>query len=241
MCASSGAPGRRPRASSNLGHAPSAARAATAPRVPAARLPPGARTREIARMPRPIATNRRVDRDELLAFVRPRHHVILATTRADGSAQVSPVTAGVDTGGRLVVSTYPQRAKVGEPPTSSRRVGVRLVGRVERPVGPGRRHRRGARSSGRAGAADRVLPKHLGRAPGLGRVPRARCSSKGSVSFGSPSIDGVRSRPGDSRPSSRDRIEGGPSGERVSGRGVVPDGSSRCRRLASRSPCAARP
>ena len=63
-------------------------------------------------MPRPIATNRRVDRDELLAFVRPRHHVILATTRADGSAQVSPVTAGVDTGGRLVVSTYPQRAKV---------------------------------------------------------------------------------------------------------------------------------
>ena len=30
-------------------------------------------------MPRPIATNRRVDRDELLAFVRPRHHVILAT------------------------------------------------------------------------------------------------------------------------------------------------------------------
>ena len=51
-------------------------------------------------MPRPIATNRRVDRDELLAFVRPRHHVILETTRGDGSAQVSPVTAGVDTGGR---------------------------------------------------------------------------------------------------------------------------------------------
>jgi PPOX class probable F420-dependent enzyme len=59
-----------------------------------------------------IATNRVVDRRELLEFLRPRHHVILSTVRADGGAQFSPVSAGIDTEGRLVVSTYPERAKV---------------------------------------------------------------------------------------------------------------------------------
>jgi PPOX class probable F420-dependent enzyme len=33
------------------------------------------------------------------------------TTRADGRPQASPVTYGVDTAGRIVVSTYPERAK----------------------------------------------------------------------------------------------------------------------------------
>jgi PPOX class probable F420-dependent enzyme len=33
------------------------------------------------------------------------------TTRADGRPQLSPVTCGVDPDGRIVVSTYPQRAK----------------------------------------------------------------------------------------------------------------------------------
>ncbi|MFG2102564.1 PPOX class F420-dependent oxidoreductase [Micromonospora echinaurantiaca] len=59
-----------------------------------------------------IATNTRVDRDALLDFIRPRHKVILMTTRADGRPQSSPVAAGVDPAGRLVVSTYPERAKV---------------------------------------------------------------------------------------------------------------------------------
>ncbi len=63
-------------------------------------------------MARPIATNLDVERRELLDFVRPRHHVILSTTRGDGSVQFSPVTCGVDDAGRLVVATYPQRAKV---------------------------------------------------------------------------------------------------------------------------------
>jgi len=63
-------------------------------------------------MARSIATVRRVDRDELLAFVRPRHHGILATRRRDGRSQMSPVTMGVDGAGRVVVSTYPERAKV---------------------------------------------------------------------------------------------------------------------------------
>ncbi len=59
-----------------------------------------------------IATTTRVDRAGLLDFVRPRHRVILVTRRADGSPQLSPVSAGVDAEGRIVVSTYPERAKV---------------------------------------------------------------------------------------------------------------------------------
>ena len=58
-----------------------------------------------------IATNTRVSRDELLDFVRTRHHLVLVTTRQDGRLQLSPVTGGVDTDGRIVVSTYPDRAK----------------------------------------------------------------------------------------------------------------------------------
>ncbi|MYX14894.1 TIGR03618 family F420-dependent PPOX class oxidoreductase [Streptomyces sp. SID8374] len=58
-----------------------------------------------------IATNTTVDLDELLAFVRPRHRAILLTARADGRPQGSPLTCGVDDAGRIVMSTYPERAK----------------------------------------------------------------------------------------------------------------------------------
>ena len=58
-----------------------------------------------------IATNTSVSLDELLDFVRPRHRAILLTRRADGSPQASPLTCGVDDSGRIVVSTYPERAK----------------------------------------------------------------------------------------------------------------------------------
>ena len=63
-------------------------------------------------MARSITRNTPVDRDVLLDFLRPRHRVLLITTRADGRPQSSPVSAGVDGQGRLVVSTYPERAKV---------------------------------------------------------------------------------------------------------------------------------
>ena len=63
-------------------------------------------------MPRSIATNTTVDLEGLLDFVRPRHRVLLGTRRRDGSVQLSPVTAGLDAEGRIVVSTYPERAKV---------------------------------------------------------------------------------------------------------------------------------
>jgi PPOX class probable F420-dependent enzyme len=62
-------------------------------------------------MPRTIATNTKVDRAGLLEFLRPRHRVVLTTTRRDGSPQSSPVSAGIDTEGRVVVSTYPERVK----------------------------------------------------------------------------------------------------------------------------------
>jgi PPOX class probable F420-dependent enzyme len=57
------------------------------------------------------ATNDRVSRDELLEFVRPRHHGVLVTTRRDGSPQLSPVSCGIDPEGRVLISTYPERAK----------------------------------------------------------------------------------------------------------------------------------
>ncbi len=58
------------------------------------------------------ATAARVDRDALLEFLRPRHQAVLLTRRREGGAQLSPVTCGVDGEGRIVISTYPQRAKV---------------------------------------------------------------------------------------------------------------------------------
>ena len=62
-------------------------------------------------MPRTIATTTTVDLEGLLEFVRPRHRALLITRRADGSPQASPLTCGVDDSGRLVMSTYPERAK----------------------------------------------------------------------------------------------------------------------------------
>ncbi|XTZ18495.1 PPOX class F420-dependent oxidoreductase [Micromonospora echinospora] len=63
-------------------------------------------------MARSIATNTRIDRPELVEFLTPRHRAVLITTRADGRPQSSPVSCGVDGAGRLVISTYPERAKV---------------------------------------------------------------------------------------------------------------------------------
>ncbi|QKE84883.1 PPOX class F420-dependent oxidoreductase [Arthrobacter sp. NEB 688] len=64
-------------------------------------------------MPRTIATNTSVELADLLEFVRPRHHMVLMTTRgSDGRPQASPVTGGVDDAGRIVVTSYPERAKV---------------------------------------------------------------------------------------------------------------------------------
>jgi PPOX class probable F420-dependent enzyme len=58
------------------------------------------------------ATADRVDRAALQDFLRPRHRAVLVTRRGGGGVQLSPVTCGLDGEGRVVVSTYPQRAKV---------------------------------------------------------------------------------------------------------------------------------
>ena len=59
-----------------------------------------------------VATNDRVGREELDAFLRTRHKAVVVTRRSDGGDQTSPVTLGIDAEGRLLVSTYPERAKV---------------------------------------------------------------------------------------------------------------------------------
>lgn len=58
-----------------------------------------------------IATADHVDLEALHDFVRPRHHGTLVTRKRDGGLQMSPVTCGLDDAGRIVVSTYPSRAK----------------------------------------------------------------------------------------------------------------------------------
>ena len=62
-------------------------------------------------MARKLATADTVDLTTLLDFVRPRHHMLLTTFRSDGSLQSSPVTGGVDEQGRIVIASYPKRAK----------------------------------------------------------------------------------------------------------------------------------
>ena len=58
-----------------------------------------------------LATADAVDAATLIEFLRPRHRAIVVTRRKDGSPQMSPVTYGVDAEGRIVIATYPQRAK----------------------------------------------------------------------------------------------------------------------------------
>ena len=78
----------------------------------------------VVSMARSIATNTTVSRDELLEFIRPRHHAIVITTRADGGPQASPVTCGVDEQDRIVIATYPERAKTRNARRDPTRVSV---------------------------------------------------------------------------------------------------------------------
>ena len=69
-----------------------------------------------------IARSDRTDRAGLLAFVRPRHRGVLTTFRRDGRPQLSPVAMGVDAQGRIVIASYPERAKarnLGRDPRAS--------------------------------------------------------------------------------------------------------------------------
>lgn len=63
-----------------------------------------------------VATNRTAERSELNDFIRPRHHGVLLTSRRDGWPQSSLVSMGLhepaDAPSNIVVSSYPERAKV---------------------------------------------------------------------------------------------------------------------------------
>ena len=59
-----------------------------------------------------IAGDRPVDAAALAEFVAGKHRWVLSTTRADGRPQMSLVSGGMTADGRLMVSSYPMRAKV---------------------------------------------------------------------------------------------------------------------------------
>ena len=46
-----------------------------------------------------------MDPEHAREFLRVHHHAVLATMRADGRPQLSPITAGVDDEGRVLIST----------------------------------------------------------------------------------------------------------------------------------------
>jgi PPOX class probable F420-dependent enzyme len=157
-----------------------------------------------------IATNDRVDREQLLDFVRTRHHLVLVTTRADGRPQVSPVSGGVDAGGRIVISTYPDRAKANNlrrNPEASVLVlsdewddaWVQLDGTAEVLDMPS------------PDAEDGLVEyfRCISGSTRTGRSTGRRCAGRASPWSGSPSSDGARSRPAASRrtghPPERDR------------------------------------
>ncbi len=62
-------------------------------------------------MARKYATADTVSLPDLLEFIRPRHRMVLTTFRSDGSLQSSLVSGGVDDAGRIVIASYPRRAK----------------------------------------------------------------------------------------------------------------------------------
>ncbi|MGH9300867.1 MAG: PPOX class F420-dependent oxidoreductase [Acidimicrobiales bacterium] len=53
-----------------------------------------------------------MDRTEVVEFIHQHHRAILLTRRRDGSAQLSPIVAAVDTDGRVVVSSRETAMKV---------------------------------------------------------------------------------------------------------------------------------
>src|SRR6476661_178254 len=54
-----------------------------------------------------------MDIEEARAFISRNHRAVLATSRRDGRPQLSPVAAGVDGEGRVVISSRESAYKVG--------------------------------------------------------------------------------------------------------------------------------
>lgn len=69
-----------------------------------------------------MSSDTRLDASGLAETMQGRNRWVLATTRGDGRPQMSLVTGGMTPNGRLLVSTYPERAKarnVGRNPAVS--------------------------------------------------------------------------------------------------------------------------
>jgi uncharacterized pyridoxamine 5'-phosphate oxidase family protein len=71
-----------------------------------------------------------MDTAAALEFIRSNHHAVLATTRADGEPQMSPVATSVDEDGKVVVSTRETAVKT----KNLRRRSPRIDGGAERPL-----------------------------------------------------------------------------------------------------------
>jgi PPOX class probable F420-dependent enzyme len=59
-----------------------------------------------------ISSDRPVDAAGLAEFMADKRRLVLSTTRADGRPQMSLVSGGMTDDGRILVSSYPMRAKV---------------------------------------------------------------------------------------------------------------------------------
>lgn len=53
-----------------------------------------------------------MDVEQAREFIRANHHAVLATLRADGAPQLTPITASVNGDGKVVVSSREPAAKV---------------------------------------------------------------------------------------------------------------------------------
>ena len=74
-------------------------------------------------------------------FLRDNECAVLATTRRNGQIQMSPVTVGLDTEGRAIISSRETAYKVRNLRRRSQGIAVRFRRRVHRSVGAGQRQR----------------------------------------------------------------------------------------------------
>src|SRR6266542_2847225 len=123
----------------------------------------GAPLRRLGRAP---SNTGDMDLDEARAVLAQQHHAVLATTRADGTPQLSPVTVGVDEAGRAIISSRQTAAGAPRPACIPDRGHPLPAARPHRavPLGVGNAARLGGRPGGPVGRA----------APAARRSPNAR-------------------------------------------------------------------
>ena len=138
-----------------------------------------------------------MDPTAALAFIASNHRAVLATTRADGSPQLSLVAAGVD--GDTVVVVHPRdRHEDQEPAPSSPGLAHRVHRQLLRGLGPGRGPGRGRLAPRGHGRARGLLPRRSRASIPTGTTTAPPWSESGGSCCGSPS-----SGPGPTAPADR--------------------------------------